>query len=290
MRGFKITKNITNREDASLDKYLQEIGKIELIDVFEEIELAKKIRAWDQQALEKLVEANLRFVVSVVKQYQNQWLSLSDLINEGNLGLIKAAERFDEQRGFKFISYAVWRIRQSIMYSIAEHSRIIRLPLNVVASANRINKAFWRFEQDYGYEPTNEQLAEVLNIKVKKINTISENRERIYSLDKPFDGEDPREWNLLDTIESKEFNETDSAIYLDSLRKEIMRVFDTLKPRERDVVKLYFWIDETHPLSLEEIGEKYDLTRERIRQIKERAIRKLKHHSRSKLLRQFLGK
>jgi len=287
MRQLKITKSITNRESASLDKYLQEIGKEDLITADMEVTLARRIKAGDQAALEKLTKANLRFVVSVAKQYQNQGLSLPDLINEGNLGLIKAAQRFDETRGFKFISYAVWWIRQSILQALAEQSRIVRLPLNQVGSLNKINKAFSRLEQEFEREPSAEELSEVLEIPEEKIADTMRVSGRHVSMDAPFvQGEDN---SLLDVLVNHDSPRADSALMNESLQKEIERSLSTLTERERDVVKLFFGIGMNHGLTLEEIGAKFDLTRERVRQIKEKAIRRLRHTSRSKLLKAYLG-
>ena len=287
MRQLKITKSITNRESASLDKYLQEIGREELITAEEEVILAKKIRDGDQNALEKLTKANLRFVVSVAKQYQNQGLSLPDLINEGNLGLIKAARRFDETRGFKFISYAVWWIRQSILQALAEQSRIVRLPLNQVGSLNKINKAFSRLEQVYEREPSASELAQCLEIPEDKVADTMRVSGRHVSMDAPFaNGE---ENTLMDVIVNKDSPRADNTLMSESLQKEIERSLSTLTERERDVIKLFFGIGQNHGLTLEEIGAKFDLTRERVRQIKEKAIRRLRHSSRSKLLKSYLG-
>jgi RNA polymerase primary sigma factor len=287
MRQLKITKSITNRESASLDKYLQEIGKEDLITADMEVILAQKIKAGDQAALEKLTKANLRFVVSVAKQYQNQGLSLPDLINEGNLGLIKAAQRFDETRGFKFISYAVWWIRQSILQALAEQSRIVRLPLNQVGSLNKINKAFSALEQKFEREPSAEELSEVLEIPEEKIADTMRVSGRHVSMDAPFvQGEDN---SLLDVLVNHDSPRADSTLMNESLQKEIERSLSTLTERERDVVKLFFGIGMNHGLTLEEIGAKFDLTRERVRQIKEKAIRRLRHTSRSKLLKAYLG-
>lgn len=287
MRQLKITKSITNRESASLDKYLQEIGREELITAEEEVQLAKKIRDGDQRALEKLTRANLRFVVSVAKQYQNQGLSLPDLINEGNLGLIKAARRFDETRGFKFISYAVWWIRQSILQALAEQSRIVRLPLNQVGSLNKINKAYSKLEQEFEREPTAAELAELLDLPQDKITDTMKVSGRHVSMDAPLaSGE---ESTLMDVIVNGDSPRADAALIMESLSKEIDRALSTLTERERDVVKLFFGIGINHGLTLEEIGAKFDLTRERVRQIKEKAVRRLRHSSRSKLLQQYLG-
>ena len=288
MRQLKITKSITNRESQSLEKYLQEIGKVDLLTPEEEVELAKSIKQGDQMALEKLTKANLRFVVSVAKQYQNQGLSLSDLINEGNLGLIKAAQRFDETRGFKFISYAVWWIRQSILQALAEQSRIVRLPLNKVGSLNKINKAFSELEQEYEREPSADELADLLEIPTEEVQTTLGVAARHVSMDAPFvEGEDN---SLLDVLENGGTPGTDSALeYRESLRKEIDRSLSTLTDRQCDVIKLYFGIGVEHPMSLEDIGEKFGLTRERVRQIKDKAINKLRNTSRSKLLKNYLG-
>ncbi|MCP4123995.1 MAG: RNA polymerase sigma factor RpoD/SigA [Bacteroidetes bacterium] len=288
MRQLKITKSITNRESQSLEKYLQEIGKVDLLTPEEEVDLAQRIKQGDQIALEKLTKANLRFVVSVAKQYQNQGLSLSDLINEGNLGLIKAAQRFDETRGFKFISYAVWWIRQSILQALAEQSRIVRLPLNKVGSLNKINKAFSALEQEYEREPTADELAEVLDINREEVETTMGVASRHVSVDAPFqEGESN---SLLDVLENSNIEKTDSHLeYKESLRKEIERSLNTLTERQRDVIKYYFGIGVEHAMSLEDIGEKFGLTRERVRQIKDKAINKLRATSRSKLLKNYLG-
>jgi len=287
MRQLKITKSITNRESASLDKYLQEIGREELISVEEEVELAQRIRNGDRMALDKLTRANLRFVVSVAKQYQNQGLSLPDLINEGNLGLIKAAEKFDETRGFKFISYAVWWIRQSILQALAEQSRIVRLPLNQVGSLNKINKAFQKFEQENERKPSPEELAEQLDIPVEKIADTMKVSGRHVSVDAPFvEGEDN---SLLDVMVNDDSPNADKGLLFESLSREIDRVLtSTLAERERDIVRKFFGIG-TPELTLEEIGDEFGLTRERVRQIKEKAIRKMKQNSKSKLLKSFLG-
>ncbi|MFN4234665.1 MAG: RNA polymerase sigma factor RpoD/SigA [Bacteroidia bacterium] len=287
MRQLKITKSITNRESASLDKYLQEIGRESLITAEEEVELAKRIKKGDQKALERLTKANLRFVVSVSKQYQNQGLSLPDLINEGNLGLIKAAQRFDETRGFKFISYAVWWIRQSILQALAEQSRIVRLPLNQVGSLNKINKAFSKLEQEFEREPTAEELANILDLPEDKISDTLKVSGRHVSMDAPLlQGE---ESSLYDVLPNNDSPRADSELINESLQKEIERSLATLTERERDVIKLFFGIGMNHGLTLEEIGAKFDLTRERVRQIKEKAIRRLRHTSRSKLLKAYLG-
>ena len=288
MRQLKITKSITNRESQSLEKYLQEIGKVDLLTPEEEVDLAKRIKQGDQAALEKLTKANLRFVVSVAKQYQNQGLSLSDLINEGHLGLIKAAQRFDETRGFKFISYAVWWIRQSILQALAEQSRIVRLPLNKVGSLNKINKAFSELEQQYEREPSAEELADLLEITTDEVETTLGVAARHVSMDAPFvEGEDN---SLLDVLENTAMPGTDQHLeYADSLRREIERSLGTLTDRQADVIKLYFGLGIEHPMSLEDIGEKFGLTRERVRQIKDKAINKLRATNRSKLLKNYLG-
>jgi len=287
MRQLKITKQVTNRETASLDKYLQEIGKVDLITAEMEVELAQRIKAGDQVALEKLTKANLRFVVSVAKQYQNQGLTLPDLINEGNLGLIKAAKRFDETRGFKFISYAVWWIRQSILQALAEQSRIVRLPLNKIGSINKINKTFARLEQENERPPSAEEIAKELDMTVSDVKESMKNSGRHVSMDAPLiEGEDS---NLYDVLNSGESPNPDKSLLHESLKVEILRALETLTPREADVVKLYFGLGDAHPMTLEEIGETFDLTRERVRQIKEKAIRRLKHTSRSKILRTYLG-
>ena len=287
MRQLKITKQVTNRETASLDKYLQEIGKVDLITADEEVELAQKIKAGDQRALEKLTNANLRFVVSVAKQYQNQGLTLPDLINEGNLGLIKAAQRFDETRGFKFISYAVWWIRQSILQALAEQSRIVRLPLNKIGSINKINKMYALLEQSNERPPTAEEIAKELDMTVNDVRESMKNSGRHLSMDAPLvEGEDS---NLYDVLRSGESPNPDRELIQESLRTEIERSLETLTPREADVVRLYFGLGDQHPMTLEEIGETFDLTRERVRQIKEKAIRRLKHTSRSKILKTYLG-
>ena len=286
MRQLKITKSITNRESASLDKYLQEIGKEDLITVEEEVELAQRIKKGDQEALEKLTKANLRFVVSVAKQYQNQGLSLPDLINEGNLGLNKAAEKFDETRGFKFISYAVWWIRQSILQALAEQSRIVRLPLNQVGSLNKINKALARFEQENERTPSPEELAVVLDIPKEKVSDTLRVSGRHVSVDAPFaDGEDN---NLLDVLVNTDSPNADRGLINESLSIEVERALATLTERERDIIKYFFGIGCSE-MTLEEIGEKFGLTRERVRQIKEKAIRRLRNSSRNKHLQSYLG-
>ncbi|MFL2571899.1 MAG: RNA polymerase sigma factor RpoD/SigA [Flavobacteriaceae bacterium] len=287
MRQLKITKQVTNRETASLDKYLQEIGKVDLITAEMEVELAQRIKAGDQIALEKLTKANLRFVVSVAKQYQNQGLTLPDLINEGNLGLIKAAKRFDETRGFKFISYAVWWIRQSILQALAEQSRIVRLPLNKIGSINKINKTYAFLEQAHERVPSAEEIAKELDMTVSDVKESMKNSGRHVSMDAPLvEGEDS---NLYDVLRSGESPNPDRELLHESLRTEIERALETLTPREADVVRLYFGLGNQHPMTLEEIGETFDLTRERVRQIKEKAIRRLKHTSRSKILKTYLG-
>ncbi len=288
MRQLKISKQITNRESQSLDKYLQEIGKVELLTPDEEVELARRIKQGDQVALEKLTKANLRFVVSVAKQYQNQGLSLGDLINEGNLGLIKAAKRFDETRGFKFISYAVWWIRQSILQALAEQSRIVRLPLNRVGALNKIGKAFSKLEQEFEREPSPEEISEVLeNMSEDEISDTLKISGRHVSVDAPFvQGEENR---LLDVLENDSEPNPDNELINESLSKEVERALSTLTQREAEVIRLYFGIGVEHSLTLEEIGEKFDLTRERVRQIKEKAIRRLRHTSRSKGLKAYLG-
>jgi len=287
MRQLKITKQVTNRETASLDKYLQEIGKVDLITAEEEVELAQRIREGDQIALEKLTKANLRFVVSVAKQYQNQGLSLPDLINEGNLGLIKAAQRFDETRGFKFISYAVWWIRQSILQALAEQSRIVRLPLNKIGSINKINKAYASIEQEEERAPSASEIATFLDMSESDVKESQRNSGRHVSMDAPLvEGEDS---NLYDVLRSGESPNPDKQLLNASLSIEIERALETLTPREADVVRLYFGLENKQSLTLEEIGERFDLTRERVRQIKEKAIRRLKHASRSKILKTYLG-
>jgi RNA polymerase primary sigma factor len=287
MRQLKITKSITNRESQSLEKYLQEIGREGLINAEEEVRLARRIREGDQVALDRLTKANLRFVVSVAKQYQNQGLSLPDLINEGNLGLIKAAKRFDETRGFKFISYAVWWIRQSILQALAEQSRIVRLPLNQVGSLNKISKAFSKLEQEFEREPSSEELAAILEIAPDKITDTMRVSGRHVSMDAPFvNGEDN---SLLDVLENDDSPKADNLLMSESLQQEIDRSLNTLTEREREIVKLFFGIGVNHGLTLEEIGAKFDLTRERVRQIKEKAIRRLRHKSRCGLLKAYLG-
>lgn len=286
MRQLKISKSITNRESASLDKYLQEIGHEELLSVDEEVELAQKIKKGDRRALERLTRANLRFVVSVAKQYQNQGLSLPDLINEGNVGLIKAAEKFDETRGFKFISYAVWWIRQSILQAIAEQSRIVRLPLNQVGSVNKINRELNKFEQEHERRPSVDEIAARIDLPEEKIEEAMKANNRHVSMDAPFvDGEDN---SLLDVLADNDMPMADKALVQESLRKEIDRAIDLLNDREQKVVRAFFGIG-TPEMTLEEIGDKYNLTRERVRQIKEKAIRRLRHNTKNKLLKTYLG-
>jgi len=288
MRQLKITKSITNRESQSLEKYLQEIGKVELITPEEEVQLAIRIKQGDQKALDRLTKANLRFVVSVAKQYQNQGLSLPDLINEGNLGLIKAAQRFDETRGFKFISYAVWWIRQSILQALAEQSRIVRLPLNKVGLTNRINKAFSQLEQEYEREPSAEELATLLEIEIDEVSSTLGVSARHISMDSPLsDGE---ENTLMDVLENPNAVATDGELdHNQSLQTEISRSLKTLTERQQEVIRFFFGIGVDHPLSLEDIGERFNLTRERVRQIKDKAISKLKTSNRCKLLKGYLG-
>lgn len=288
MRQLKITKSITNRESQSLEKYLQEIGKVELISAEEEVKLAERIRNGDQVALEKLTKANLRFVVSVAKQYQNQGLTLPDLINEGNLGLIKAAQRFDETRGFKFISYAVWWIRQSILQALAEQSRIVRLPLNKVGLTNRISKAYSQLEQEFEREPTPEELAMFLDIETEEVAATLGVAARHVSMDQPLsEGE---EGTLIDVLVNRDAPEADSDLAIrDSLKMEIERSLSILTDRQREVIQYFFGIGIDHPLSLEDIGERFHLTRERVRQIKDKAITRLRSTSRCEMLKSFLG-
>ncbi|MBQ4223846.1 MAG: RNA polymerase sigma factor RpoD/SigA [Prevotella sp.] len=286
MRQLKITQSITNRESASLDKYLQEIGREEMISVEEEVELAQRIKKGDRDALEKLTRANLRFVVSVAKQYQNHGLSLPDLINEGNVGLIKAAEKFDETRGFKFISYAVWWIRQSILQAIAEQSRIVRLPLNQVGSVNKINKILNQFEQENERRPSIYEIAESVDLPQEKIEDALKVNTKHISVDAPFvDGE---EQSLLDILPNADSPMADTELVMESLRNEINRALLTLSERERRIIEAFFGINQPE-MTLEEIGEKYGLTRERVRQIKEKAIRRLRHNTKNKLLKTYLG-
>ena len=287
MRQLKITKQVTNRETASLDKYLQEIGRVELITAEEEVRLAQLIKKGDAKALERLTKANLRFVVSVAKQYQNQGLTLGDLINEGNLGLIKAAQRFDETRGFKFISYAVWWIRQSILQALAEQSRIVRLPLNKIGSINKINKTFSKLEQEYEREPSPEEIAEAMSMNIDDIKEALRTSGRHVSMDAPLQqGEDS---TLMDGLGDDDQPNPAHTLIKESLRREVERALYTLTTREADVIRLYFGLAGEQPMTLEEIGERFDLTRERVRQIKEKAIRRLKHTSRSKILKTYLG-
>jgi RNA polymerase primary sigma factor len=283
----KISKQFTYRESQSLDKYLQEIGKVDLLTAEEEIELAIKIKTGDKRALEKLTKANLRFVVSVAKQYQNQGLSLGDLINEGNLGLIKAGKRFDETRGFKFISYAVWWIRQSILQALAEQSRIVRLPLNRVGALNKIGKAYSNLEQEFEREPNEDELADELEMDVKEVSDTLQISSKHVSVDAPFSqGEENR---LLDVMKNDEQPSPDTTLLSESLKTEIAAALSTLSEREAEVLRLYYGIESDHAMTLEEIGEKFNLTRERVRQIKEKAIRRLRHASKSKHLRTYLG-
>ena len=288
MRQLKITKSITNRESQSLDKYLQDIGKEELITAETEVELAKRIKQGDQAALEKLTKANLRFVVSVAKQYQNQGLTLPDLINEGNLGLIKAAQKFDETRGFKFISYAVWWISQSILQALAEQARIVRLPLNQVGSLNKINKAFSKLEQEYERPPSAEELAEVLEVPEDKIKESMKVAGRHVSMDAPLSSSEDG-GTLMDVMANSDSPKADKLLMAESLQKEIELSLSTLTDKEREIIRLFFGIGMNHGLTLEEIGAKFNLTRERVRQIKEKAIRRLRHTSRNKLLKAYLG-
>lgn len=289
MRQLKIAKQVTNRETASLDKYLQEIGRVDLVTADEEVELAKRIREGDKAALERLTKANLRFVVSVSKQYQNQGLSLPDLINEGNVGLIKAAERFDETRGFKFISYAVWWIRQSILQALAEQARIVRLPLNKIGTINRINRAFSELEQKYERPPTADELAEYLDCSVNDIRQSLANSGRHVSMDAQLVEGDESSSSLYDVLANDSLPTPEDGLAVESLRKDIERSLSTLTSREGDVVRMYYGLNGKAPLTLEEIGERFDLTRERVRQIKEKAIRRLRHTSRSKVLKTYLG-
>ncbi|GAA0873674.1 sigma-70 family RNA polymerase sigma factor [Wandonia haliotis] len=289
MRQLKIAKQVTNRETASLDKYLLEIGRVDLITAEEEVELARRIKQGDQRALERLTKANLRFVVSVSKQYQNQGLSLPDLINEGNVGLIKAAQRFDETRGFKFISYAVWWIRQAILQALAEQARIVRLPLNKIGTINKINRAFAELEQRYERPPSAEELAEFLDLTTDEVKQSLNNSGRHMSMDAPLKDGDESSSSMLDVMENEDLPGPENELMKESLRKEIERSLSTLTHREGDVVRLYYGLNGTPPMTLEEIGTQFDLTRERVRQIKEKAIRRLKHTSRSKILKSYLG-
>ena len=286
MRQLKISKSITNRESASLDKYLQEIGHEELLTTDEEVELAQRIRKGDKRALERLTKANLRFVVSVAKQYQNQGLSLPDLINEGNVGLIKAAEKFDETRGFKFISYAVWWIRQSILQAIAEQSRLVRLPLNQVGSVNKIARELNRFEQEHERKPSVDEIAERVDLPEDKIADAMKANSRHVSMDAPIaDGEDS---SMIDFLAGESSN-TDRELVIESLKAEVSRILKLLTDKEQKVVRAFFGIDGSPEMTLDEIGEKYNLTRERVRQIKEKALRRLRHNTKNKLLKSYLG-
>jgi len=289
MRQLKIAKQVTNRETASLDKYLQEIGRVELITADEEVELARKIREGDRAALERLTKANLRFVVSVSKQYQNQGLALPDLINEGNLGLIKAAERFDETRGFKFISYAVWWIRQSILQALAEQARIVRLPLNKIGNINKINRAFSELEQKFERPPSAEELAEFLNCSMEEVKQSLAQNGRHVSMDAPLVEGDESSSNMYDVMSGEGMMSPETNLTLESLRSDIKHSLLTLTPREAEVVCMFYGLDGKPAMSLEEIGDKFDLTRERVRQIKEKAIRRLKHTSKNKALKSYLG-
>ena len=289
MRQLKIAKQVTNRETASLDKYLQEIGRVDLITADEEVELARKIRAGDRVALERLTKANLRFVVSVSKQYQNQGLALPDLINEGNLGLIKAAERFDETRGFKFISYAVWWIRQSILQALAEQARIVRLPLNKIGNINKINRAFSELEQKFERQPSAEELAEFLSCSTEEIQQSLAQNGRHVSMDAPLVESDESSSNMYDVLMGDSLPSPENNLVLESLRCDIRRSLTTLTPRESEVISMFFGLEGKAPLSLEEIGDRFELTRERVRQIKEKAIRRLKHISKNKSLQEYLG-
>lgn len=289
MRQLKITKQVTNRETASLDKYLQEISREDMISPEEEVELALKIKQGDEKALEKLTRANLRFVVSVAKQYQNQGLTLPDLINEGNVGLIKAAQRFDETRGFKFISYAVWWIRQSILQALAEQARIVRLPLNKIGTINKINRAYSELEQKFERPPSADELAEFLDISVEDVKQSLFNSNRHVSMDAPLSENDENSSSMYDVLPNNFMSSPENELVRESLRKDIERSLSTLTIREGEVVKLYYGLNGKYPLTLEEIGEQFDLTRERVRQIKEKAIRRLKHTSRSRMLKSYLG-
>jgi RNA polymerase primary sigma factor len=289
MRQLKIAKQVTNRETASLDKYLQEIGRVDLISADEEVELARRIRNGDRVALERLTKANLRFVVSVSKQYQNQGLALPDLINEGNLGLIKAAERFDETRGFKFISYAVWWIRQSILQALAEQARIVRLPLNKIGNINRINKAFSELEQKFERPPSADELAEFLDCSTEEVKQSISHNGRHISMDAPLIDGDESSSSMYDVLTTDSLPNPDSGLVLESLRRDIRTSLRTLTSRESEVVSMFYGLEGKMPMSLEEIGSKFDLTRERVRQIKEKAIRRLKHTSKNRTLRTYLG-
>jgi RNA polymerase primary sigma factor len=287
MRQLKITKQVTNRDTPSLDKYLQEIGKVELISPEEEVNLARRIKSGDKDALAKLVKANLRFVVSVAKQYQNQGMSLPDLINEGNLGLMKAAQRFDETRGFKFISYAVWWIRQAILQALAEQARIVRLPVNKIGSINRINRAFSRLEQEFEREPSSQEIAEILEMAPEEVKDSLKTNGRTVSMDAPISSEEDN--NMYDVLQSADAPSPDRNLIKESLAYEIERALSTLSPREARVLKLYFGIKMKHPLTLEEIGEEIGLTRERVRQIKEKAIKRIQYTTRCRILKSYLG-
>ena len=287
MRQLKIIKQVTNREAVSLDKYLHEIGKVDLLTAEEEVTLARKIKEGDQEALAKLVKANLRFVVSVAKQYQNQGLSLPDLINEGNVGLIKAAQRFDETRGFKFISYAVWWIRQSILQALAEQARIVKLPLNKIGSINKVNRALAELEQRFEREPTIEELSEQLELAPEDIKEALRGNNRHLSMDAPLTQDEDS--SMYDVLLSPDSPMPDKGLLNESLRREIERALSTLTPREANIIRLYFGLNGKHPLTLEEIGEEFDLTRERVRQIKEKALKRLKQTTRSKILKSYLG-
>jgi RNA polymerase primary sigma factor len=289
MRQLKIAKQVTNRETASLDKYLQEIGRVDLITPDEEVELARRIRTGDKAALERLTKANLRFVVSVSKQYQNQGLALPDLINEGNVGLIKAAERFDETRGFKFISYAVWWIRQSILQALAEQARIVRLPLNKIGSINKINKAYSELEQKFERPPSAEEMAEFLGCTTEEIKQSLSHNGRHVSMDAPLVEGDESSSSMYDVLANDSMPGPESNLVLESLRKDIERSLTALTPRESDVIKLFYGLEGRAPMSLDEIGDRFDLTRERVRQIKEKAIRRLKHSSKNRILKSYLG-
>jgi RNA polymerase primary sigma factor len=287
MRQLKITKQVTNRDTPSLDKYLQEIGKVDLITPEDEVILARKIKTGDKEALAKLVKSNLRFVVSVAKQYQNQGMSLPDLINEGNLGLIKAAQRFDETRGFKFISYAVWWIRQAILQALAEQARIVRLPVNKIGSINKINRVFARLEQEFEREPSSQEIADVLQVAPEEVKEVLKSNGRTVSMDAPISTEEDN--NMYDVLQNDDNPSPDKHLMNESLTYEIERALSTLSPREAKVIKLYFGINMKHPLTLEEIGEELGLTRERVRQIKEKALKRIQYTTRSKILKTYLG-
>jgi RNA polymerase primary sigma factor len=287
MRQLKITKQVTNRDTPSLDKYLQEIGKVDLITPEDEVILARKIKTGDKEALAKLVKSNLRFVVSVAKQYQNQGMSLPDLINEGNLGLIKAAQRFDETRGFKFISYAVWWIRQAILQALAEQARIVRLPVNKIGSINKINRVFARLEQEFEREPSSQEIADVLQVAPEEVKEVLKSNGRTVSMDAPISSEEDN--NMYDVLQNDDNPSPDKHLMNESLTYEIERALSTLSPREAKVIKLYFGINMKHPLTLEEIGEELGLTRERVRQIKEKALKRIQYTTRSKILKTYLG-